>query len=78
MSLQGQLTGTHTENPQVLLLDLLMEARGAQVLEGGCWPLLMLATLVRAGLMPGGWPLQLFPVALQPLPDPAGMVQKQE
>ena len=59
MSLQGQLTGSQTEYPRVLLLDVLME-----VLEGGYWPLLMLVTLVRAGLMPAGWPcscsLQLY------------------
>ena len=79
MSLQGQLTGTQPEYPRVLL-DRLVEACGAQVLEGGYWPLLMLATLVRAGPTPGGWPLQLFPAALQPLPGPAGVLwlQKQE
>lgn len=66
VSLQGQLTGTQPEYPRGLLLDRLREARGAQVLEGGYWPLLMLVPLVRAGLMPGGWPLQLFPAALVP------------
>lgn len=67
--------GSQTEHPRVLLLDVLME-----VFEGGYWPLLMLVTLVRAGLMPGGRPLQLFPAALQPLPGPTGMLwlQKQE
>lgn len=54
MSLQGQLTGNQKECPRVLLLDLLMGlgAHGAEALEGGCWLLLLLVTLVRPGLLP--------------------------
>lgn len=66
------------ENPQVLLLVLLMEARGAQVLRGGCWHLLMLATLVRGRSYARRMATAVVPCSFTAPADPAGMVQKQE